>query len=143
MAKPKESRSCDLFRFVLSVEDKSLSESDVKRLVQQATQEAIDAGGQQVAELKPSTEVEGGFGGFGEAAVILALVHAAKAGAIAAGLGASKAAGETFFKEFLAPKLRKLNLLPSKFQPLPRTETGQTPKKSGTKQQGKSKRRRL
>ena len=139
VGKTEKSFFRDTYRFVLSVEDRSLTGVQVKKLVQQATQEASDAAGERLMGLQPSTELEGGFAGLGEATVILALVHAVKAGAIAASVGASSAAGKMFFEEFLAPRLRKLNLLPSKFHPLPRGDGIRGSQKESRGHHGKDK----
>jgi hypothetical protein len=99
----------------MTIEDPQLTEERVFYLLEKATCEAVDAAKRKLHKLEPVTEIEGGFGGLGQPTVVLALLHAAEAGVKAAALGASASVGKMFFEEFLAPRLRKLNLLPSKF----------------------------
>jgi hypothetical protein len=104
------------YRFVITVADPTLTEAQVQSFLEEAIREAAQAASHQLPDLNPLAEFEGGFAGLGEATVILSvLLHAAQAAAAAAGLGAASAFGKMFFENFLAPRLRKLNLLPSKF----------------------------
>jgi hypothetical protein len=106
------------FRFVISNQDPNATEADVRKLLQQATEEAVKAARAKL-NTEATAELEGGFFGLGETAVILAILHVAKAGAGAIALGAAGEAGKEFYKKYLAPQLRKLNLLPSKFEEIP------------------------
>jgi hypothetical protein len=73
-----------------------------------------EAGGKSAIE--PKAEFEGGFLGAGETIVVLWILHALKVGGVAFGTGAMGAAGKSFYEDFLAPQLRKRNLLPSKLE---------------------------
>jgi hypothetical protein len=57
--------------------------------------------------------------------VVLWILHALKVGGVLFGTGAMTAAGKSFYDDFLAPQLRKRNLLPSKLEevaPKPESE---------------------
>ncbi len=105
------------FRFIIRNQDPAATEADVRKRLREATEKATEEAAN--ARRKPSgasTELEGGFFGLGETAIILAIVHAVKTGAAVAALGTASAAGKDFYDSFLKKELRKLNLLPSKFK---------------------------
>ena len=106
-----------LFRFAIRNEDPGATEADIRKRLQKATKKALQEADERPTEA--SAELEGGFFGIGEAAVILAVVHAVKAGAAAAALGTATAAGKDFYESFLKKQLLKVNLLPSKFKAIP------------------------
>jgi hypothetical protein len=101
---------------VVRNEDPKAKPADVRRRLNQAVEEAVTAAKKNDVRVNAKAETEGGFFGLGEMAVILVIAHAAKAGAGAFALGAAGAAGKSFFEDFLAPRLRKLNLLPAKLE---------------------------
>jgi len=109
------------FRFVLRNEDPKAKPTDVKRRLNEAVNDAVKAAKQNNVAIKVKAETEGGFFGLGEMAVVLAIAHAAKAGAGLFAAGAVGAAGKSFFEDYLAPRLRKLNLLPAKLEEIPAT----------------------
>jgi hypothetical protein len=106
-----------LFRFAIRNEDPSATEADIRKRLKKATKKALAEADKRPS--KASTELEGGFFGIGEAAVILFVVHAVEAGTAAAALGAATAAGKDFYESFLKKQLLKVNLLPSKFKAIP------------------------
>lgn len=81
-----------LFRFAIRNEDPGATEAGIRKRLQKATRKALQEANKRPAEA--STELEGGFFGVGEAAVILFVVHAVEAGAAAAALGAVSQAGQ-------------------------------------------------
>lgn len=103
------------FRFHLQNVDSGASEETVRRSFDEAMVAAIEeAGGKGNINVK--AEFEGGFLGVGETVVVLWVLHALKVGGVAFGTGAMTAAGKSFYDDFLAPQLRKRNLLPSKVE---------------------------
>jgi hypothetical protein len=105
------------FRFAIRNEDPAATEADIRKRLKKATKKALEEADKRTVEA--STELEGGFFGIGEAAVILFVVHAVKAGAAAAALGTATAAGKDFYESVLKKQLLKVNLLPSKFKTIP------------------------
>jgi hypothetical protein len=105
------------FRFAIRNEDPTATEADIRKRLKKATKKALEEADKRTVEA--STELEGGFFGIGEAAVILFVVHAVEAGAAAAALGAATAAGKDFYENVLKKQLLKVNLLPSKFKTIP------------------------
>ena len=75
-----------------------------------------DAGGR--SDIDAKAQFEGGFFGAGETVVVLWILHALKVGGVAFAKGAVGAAGKSFYDNYLAPQLRKRNLLPSKDEPV-------------------------
>ena len=104
MSKTQEVR----FRFAIRNEDPTATEADIRKRLKKATKKALEEADKRTVEA--STELEGGFFGIGEAAVILFVVHA---------LGAATAAGKDFYENVLKKQLLKVNLLPSKFKTIP------------------------
>ena len=105
------------FRFHLQNVDPGSSEESVRELFDEALDAAIqNAGGK--SDIDAKGEFEGGFLGAGEAVVILWILHALKVGGAAFGTGAAAAAGKAFYEDYLAPQLRRRNLLPSKIEPV-------------------------
>ena len=104
------------YRFSLEVVDPELKPDDILNFVEEALREALaesDAAG------AADVALEGGFFGIGELSVVLIIKTAAAlaGGAFVTGMG--KKAGEFFFEEYLAPKLRRKNLLPGELKKLP------------------------
>ena len=110
MSKAQEVR----FRFAIRNEDPAATEADIRKRLKKATKKAREEADKRTVEA--SAELEGGFFGIGEAAVILFVVHAVEAGAAAAALGAATEAGKDFYENVLKKQLLKVNLLPSKFK---------------------------
>jgi len=106
-----------LFRFAIRNEDPGATEADIRKRLKKATKEALEEADKRPSEA--TAELEGGFFGIGEAAVILFVVHAVEAGTAAAALGAATAAGKDFYQNFLKKQLLKVNLLPSKLKAIP------------------------
>jgi len=105
------------FRFTIRNEDPTATEADIRKRLKKATKKALEKADKRTADA--STELDGGFFGIGEAAVILFLVHAVEAGTAAAALGAATAAGKDFYENVLKKQLLKVNLLPSKIKTIP------------------------
>ena len=105
------------FRFAIRNEDPAATEADIRKRLKKATKKALEKAKKRTVEA--STELEGGFFGIGEAAVILFVVHAVEAGTAAAALGAATAAGKDFYENVLKKQLLKVNLLPSKLKTIP------------------------
>ena len=111
-------------RFHLQNVDPDADEATVERLVEEAMDSAIAAAGGKAgvdAKLQP----EGRFLGVGETVIVLWMLHALKVGGVAFATGAATEAGKHFYNDFLAPELRKRNLLPTKLEEIaPGTKTG-------------------
>jgi hypothetical protein len=104
----------------------------VKRALDEAIQEAnADTKAKYDFDLKAEPEVEGGFGGVGEAAILLTLLHILKAGGILAAKGGAGAAGAAFVNAYLVPKLRAWNILPGDPQQVAAKQ--KTPEKKSSK----------
>lgn len=104
-------------RFHLQNVDPGASEESVRELFDKALDAAIqDAGGR--SDIDAKGEFEGGFLGAGEVVVVLWILHALKVGGLAFGTGTAGAAGKAFYEDYLAPQLRKRNLLPSNVEPV-------------------------
>jgi hypothetical protein len=106
-----------MFRFAIRNEESGATEADIRKRLKKATKKALEEADKRPSEA--SAELEGGFFGMGEAAVILFVVHAVEAGTAAAALGAATAAGKDFYQNFLKKQLLKVNLLPSKLKAIP------------------------
>jgi hypothetical protein len=113
MSEPAEAK----LKFHLQNVDPGASGETVQRLFDEALAAAIEEAGGK-SDIDAKAEFEGGFFGAGETVVILWILHALKVGGVAFGTGAATAAGKSFYDDFLAPQLRKRNLLPSKDEPL-------------------------
>jgi hypothetical protein len=110
------SESTDVkLRFHLQNVDSGASEETVRHSFDEAMEAAIEEAGGK-AGIDAKAEFEGGFLGVGETVVVLWILHALKVGGVAFGTGAMTAAGKSFYEDFLAPQLRKRNLLPSKVE---------------------------
>jgi hypothetical protein len=128
------------FRFVIRNQDPQASEADIRKRLKQATTAAVKESQANNAATQASTQLEGGLFGIGETAVILFVAHAVKAGAAAAALGGAGAAGKDFYTAYLAPQLRKWNLLPSKLKEFSSAEERKKPaKKRAAKKQATKK----
>jgi hypothetical protein len=109
-----------VLRFQIQPQDKKLSEADIRRLLEEATREA-EAAARQEHAVSAQLQVPGAFGGVGETLIIVHLLlpylnpllpYLQEAGKFVVE-GTLTAAGEYFFKQYLAPRLRQRNLLPS------------------------------
>lgn len=111
-------------RFHLQNVDPDADEATVERSVQEAMDSAIATAGGQ-ADIDAKLQAEGRFLGVGETVVVLWILHALKVGGVAFATGAATEAGKHFYNDFLAPELRKRNLLPTKLEEItPGTKTG-------------------
>lgn len=121
------SESTDVkLRFHLKNLDPAADDEAVQRSFDEAMEAAIaEAGGE--SDVATRSEFEGGLFGVGETVVLLWILHALKVGGIAFGTGAATEAGKHFYNDFLAPQLRKRNLLPSKLEEVPSAPKPETP----------------
>jgi hypothetical protein len=111
-------------RFHLQNVDPDADEATVERLVEEAMDSAIAAAGGK-ADVDAKLQPEGRFLGVGETVIVLWMLHALKVGGVAFATGAATEAGKHFYNNFLAPELRKRNLLPTKLEGIaPGTKTG-------------------
>jgi hypothetical protein len=111
-------------RFHLQNVDPDADEATVERLVEEAMDSAIAAAGGK-ADVDAKLQPEGRFLGVGETVIVLWILHALKVGGVAFGTGAAAEAGKHFYNDFLAPELRKRNLLPTKLEEIaPGKKTG-------------------
>jgi len=111
-------------RFHLQNVDPDADEATVERLVEEAMDSAIAAAGGK-ADVDAKLQPEGRFLGVGETVVVLWILHALKVGGVAFATGAATEAGKRFYDGFLAPELRKRNLLPTKLEEIaPGKKTG-------------------
>jgi hypothetical protein len=129
------------YRFSISPQDAALTEPRIQELLAKATKEAEADAKQDGYDVQAKSGLEGKFLGLGEATALLILVGkstaaakvwvAAEAGskilAKAVLEGAGVAGGKLFFDKYLAPRLRKMNLLPSKFQPARKASSSPKP----------------
>jgi hypothetical protein len=128
-----------IFRIPIDPQLSDDSQKHLEETVQRALDEAIqEANADNEAEYKfdvkaEKPEVEGPFGGVGEAAIMLALLHVLKVGAIAAAKGGVGAAGAAFVNAYLVPKLRAWNILPGDPQQLPAKQEQPAPPKAPVK----------
>ncbi len=123
---PTKATEKQSYRFALSPQDALLTDAQVRRLLGKATTEAAKAAQEDGFAVKAKSGAEGGFLGIGEISILLTLaaksavvakiVAAAEVAAEKTGEGVAGAAGAYFFNHYLAPRLRKMNLLPSKFR---------------------------
>jgi hypothetical protein len=115
-------------RFHLQNLDPGASEKVVRQSFDDAMKAAIEAAGDK-SNIEAKAEFEGGFLGVGETVVVLWILHALKGAGIAFGTGAVTAAGRSFYEDYLAPQLRKRNLLPSKLEEITPKLKSETPEK--------------
>jgi hypothetical protein len=120
---PLYSETQATLRFTIRVQDPHLDESEVRRLLEEAVRDAEAAASRERA-ISAKAQVPGAFGGVGEMAIAVKLLlpylhsllpYLEHAGAALAE-GVCTAAGELFFNQYLAPRLRKRNLLPGDLQ---------------------------
>jgi hypothetical protein len=109
--------------------DSSMNRAAVSRAVTKATRDALAEARGDDGRLRATPQLTGGLGGVGEAAVLLFVWKAAKVAGGAALAGAGSAAGKAFFENYLAPRLRKLNLLPHGFRAVAPKPSGKKPQK--------------
>jgi hypothetical protein len=121
----------ETYRFTITPQDASLNETRIQKLLKKATVEAIQQAEKDGHRVEAKAGLEGGFGGVGEIAALLVLAAksatgvkiiaaAGKGGAVLGKAilgGVGGAGGRFFFDKYLAPRLVKLNLLPSRFRP--------------------------
>jgi hypothetical protein len=139
----QEAPAQEAYRFAISPQDAALTSAKVKKLLAVATTEAAEEALADGYDLQAKSDLEGGFLGAGEITALLVLaaksatvakiVAAAEAGgkllAKSAVGGVGAAGGKLFFDKYLSPRLRKMNLLPSKFQPARKESPAATKKK--------------
>lgn len=133
----------NVYRFSISPQDASLTEARVENLLAQATTEAEEAARRDGYKVDAKSDLEGRFLGIGEvtalvvvaakSATVAKMLAAAETGgkilAKAALEGTGAAGGKLFFDKYLAPRLRKVNLLPTKFRPARKEPSSPKPKK--------------
>jgi len=138
------------YRFTISPQDASLTEARIRKLLAQATAEAEKEAQEKGSGVAATSGLEGGFGGVGEITALLILAAKSATGAkviAAAGAGAKivgkaalggvgAAGGKLFFDKYLAPRLRKLNLLPSNLKVVEKTAKRVPRKKPGKPKRG-------
>jgi hypothetical protein len=138
------------FRFAINPQDSSLTKAKVQKLLAKATAEAEAQAQADGFGFEAKTGLEGGFLGIGEATALLILVLKSGAGAkivggaVVGGKIVGKAAlegigaggGKLFFDKYLAPRLRNMNLLPTKFEAAEKAPTVATPKKTERRKKG-------
>jgi len=101
----------ETYEFHLEIHDPSLTEKDVRRLLQQALSDASDAATRaEGTAVEAEVEIRGGFAGLVAPVVILILK--------ALLVGTGEAGGKYFFDKYLKPRLDKIQLFPSGFKPL-------------------------
>jgi hypothetical protein len=132
-----------VLRFNIQPQDPKLDEDQIRLLLEEATKDAETAAKAEHA-VSATLQVPGAFAGLGEISIAVNLLlpyldpllpYLEEAGKGIVG-GVFTAAGEYFFHEYLAPRLRRRNLLPSDLQvetdakaaqePLPPSEKPQT-----------------
>jgi hypothetical protein len=110
-----------VLRFNIQPQDSRLDEAQIRRLLEEATNDAETAARQEHA-VSAKLQVPGAFGGLGEITIAVHLLlpyldpllpYLKDAGKEVVS-GVFTAAGEYFFHQYLAPRLRKRNLLPSR-----------------------------
>ena len=147
---PKKAAEKQSYRFALSPQDASLTDAQVRKLLEKATTEAAAAAKEDGFVVKARSGAEGGFLGIGEITILLTLaaksamvakiVASAEVAAEKAGEGVAGAGGAYFFNHYLAPRLRKMNLLPSKFRAAGKESSTSTPKPAPKKKSRSAKR---
>jgi hypothetical protein len=118
-----------VYRLPIHSELADSSEAAVRAAVEEALVQAI-ADAKSEYKVDAESEVEGAFGGVGEGIIIVTILHFLKAGGIEVAKGALEATGAVFVNKYLAPLLRKRNILPGKVESV---STGKSPAKSGKK----------
>jgi hypothetical protein len=104
----------EVYTFTLDVLDTRMPESDLRRAISESTQGALE-------DLKLDSslidaDLEGGFAGLGEVAVLLVMKKVGTIVATGVLAGAGQRVGEFFFDQYIAPRLRARNLLPKGFR---------------------------
>ncbi len=107
------------YRFTLEAADPKLTRVQVQKLLNKATRDSATQMRRTKRGFSAKVELAGGLGGLGTWLVVLTLWQAAKIAGAAAMAGGGKALGEAFIKDYLLPRLRKVNLLPSKIEAVP------------------------
>lgn len=104
------------YEFRLEVLGPPRGEAELRRLLAEAVKQAVHtmSKGEETGPVEARAELEGGFAGVGETAVVL-LVTFLKSATGSAGA----AAGKLFFDKYLKPRLQKLNLIPLDFRERP------------------------
>ncbi|HKV10410.1 MAG TPA: hypothetical protein VJ725_19875 [Thermoanaerobaculia bacterium] len=96
------------WEFQIKTVSPALAEKDVRKLLEEALQEALaEARQKQGGDLDARAELRGAFGGAGELVALLVFLGKAVLG------GAAGAAGKHFFDSYLKPKLERRGLFPS------------------------------
>lgn len=99
------------FRLPIHSELTDPSDGALSAAVEQALAQA-KADAQSEYSVDADGEVSGAFGGVGEGAIVLTILHLLKEGGIELTKGALEAAGAAFVNKYLVPLLRKRNILP-------------------------------
>ncbi len=113
----------DSLTFRLPIHSELTDPSDValRAAVEQALAQAkADAKSEYAVDA--DGEVTGAFGGVGEGAIVLTILHLLKEGGTELGKGALEAAGAVFVNKYLVPLLRKHNILPGEPKVVPTKE---------------------
>ena len=139
----------EAFQFSISPQDATLTEARISRILAKATREAQKEARADGISLKADSSLHGGFFGVGEIGALLLLaktatgakvIAATSAGAKILGKGVlggiGGAGGKYFFDHYLAPRLRELNLLPSKFRPANEASAPSSKKKAKRRKRG-------
>jgi hypothetical protein len=141
--------------FAISAQDASLTEARLKKLLAEATAEAVEQARKDGYEVETRSGFDGGFLGIGETAAVLVMVAksatvakmlaaAAAGGKVVAekvAEGGATAAGAFFFNKYLAPRLRVSNLMPTSFRPAEKKVSDPRQKKKPAKPKSKKKAR--
>lgn len=108
---PESEHAEESWEFRIKTVSPALAEKDVRRLLEEALQEAL-AEARQVkdTDVDARAELRGAFGGAGELIASLLFVTKALVGGVAG------AAGKSFFDSYLKPKLEQRGLFPSSFK---------------------------
>lgn len=99
------------WEFRLQIVSPALAEKDVRRLLEEALQEAsAEAQRAEGMEIDVQVELRGAFGGAGELVAILLFLGKAFTG------GAAGAGGKYFFEKHLKPRLEQRKLYPTELK---------------------------
>lgn len=107
----EQSSQGTLLRFELTALDRGRSEESLRGALSEAISEVQHE--LELPEKSLESELEGGFLGIGTITVVLVIKKVALAAVLGAASGLGKKASEFLFDEYLAPKLRRRNLIPN------------------------------
>lgn len=100
----------EMISFELEVLDKSLSEDDLMNSLEKVIAETREE--LELPEAALYAELEGHFLGIGSVTAVVILKQMAISALVAAAAGLGKKTSEYVFDEYIAPKLRRRNLIP-------------------------------